>query len=218
MIIAPHPDDEVLGCGGTIAKHVREGNEVYLCIVTKPYPPEWSEEEIDERRKEVFAASKILGIKHLHFLELPTVKLDTIPQKELNDKVAQVIEKVKPQVLYIPHQGDLNKDHQIVFQSVMVAIRPRSDSTLKKVLSYETLSETEWAAPGITNAFIPNIYVDISQTLGSKLKAMQEYRRELKRFPHPRSLQAISNLAKLRGSTIGVKAAEAFMLVRELWA
>lgn len=218
MIIAPHPDDEVSGCGGTIAKHVREGNEVYLCIVTKPYPPEWSEEEIDERRKEVFAASKILGIKQLHFLELPTVKLDTIPQKELNDKVAQVIEKVKPQVLYIPHQGDLNKDHQIVFQSVMVAIRPRSDSTLKKVLSYETLSETEWAAPGITNAFIPNIYVDISQTLGSKLKAMQEYRRELKRFPHPRSLQAISNLAKLRGSTIGVKAAEAFMLVRELWA
>jgi len=217
LVIAPHPDDEVLGCGGTIAKHVRKGNEVYLCVVTKTYPPEWSEGEAQERKEEVFQAAKTLGIKQVHFLDLPTVKLDTIPQKELNELIAQVIDKVKPQILYIPHKGDVNKDHQAVFDAVMVAIRPKPNSTLEKVLSYETLSETEWAAPTVESAFIPNTYVDISETLDTKLEAMQEYRRELKQFPHPRSLEMLSALAKLRGSTIGVKAAEAFMLVRETW-
>lgn len=217
LVIAPHPDDEVLGCGGTIVRHVLGEDEVYLCIVTKAYPPEWSEQEVEERKKEVFQAAETLGIKQVYFLDLPTVKLDTIPQKELNELLTQVIDKVKPQILYIPHKGDVNKDHQIVFDAGMVVIRPKPNSTLEKVLSYETLSETEWAAPCVESAFIPNIYVDISETLETKLKAMQEYRQELKQFPHPRSLEAVSALARWRGSTIGVKAAEAFMLVRETW-
>lgn len=216
LVIAPHPDDEVLGCGGAIAKHTSEGDEVYLCIVTKAYPPEWSEDEVRERKEEVLKVNEILGIKKTRFLDLPTVRLDTIPQKELNDLIAQIIDKVNPQILYIPHKGDVNKDHQIVFDAVMVAIRPKPNSTLGKVLSYETLSETEWAAPGTESAFVPNVYVDISETLETKLKAMQEYRQELKQFPHPRSLEAVSALARWRGSTIGVEAAEAFMLVREI--
>ena len=216
LVIAPHPDDEVLGCGGTMAKHASEGDEVYLCIVTKAYPPEWPEDEMKERRDEVLRVNKVLGIKKTSFLDLPTAKLDTIPQKELNSLIAQVIDKVKPQILYIPHKGDVNNDHRLVFDAAMVAIRPRPGPVIKRVLSYETLSETEWAAPSKESAFMPNVYVDISGALETKLKAMAEYKSELKEFPHPRSLEAISALAKIRGAAVGVEAAEAFMLVREI--
>jgi len=216
LVIAPHPDDEVLGCGGAIVKHVWGGAEVYLCVVTKAYPPEWPEDEIEERKGEVLRVNQILGIKKTYFLDLPTVKLDTIPQKELNEATAQVVNEVQPEVLYIPHRGDVNKDHRLVFDAIMVAVRPKPGSVIRKVLSYETLSETEWGAPFIENAFIPNVYVDISETLEIKLKAMSEYKSEFKEFPHPRSLEAISALAKRRGSSIGVEAAEAFTLVREI--
>jgi N-acetylglucosamine malate deacetylase 1 len=216
LVIAPHPDDEVLGCGGTIAKHSREGDEVYLCVVTKAYTPEWPEEEITKRRKEVHAANKVLGIKKTYFLDLPTVKLDTIPQKDINALITKVISTSNPEILYIPCKGDVNQDHKIVFDAAMIAIRPRTNSPVRKVLSYETLSETEWSAPFQQESFIPNVYVDITATLETKLKAMSKYKLELKEFPHPRSLGAISAQAKLRGSTIGKGAAEAFMLVREI--
>lgn len=217
LVIAPHPDDEVLGCGGTIVKHAQGGDKVYLCIVTKAYPPEWSEDEIKERREEVLSANQILGIKKTYFLDFPTVRLDTVPQKELNDSIARVVGEVKPEVVYIPHRGDINKDHCLVFDAAMVALRPEPGTVVRKVLSYETLSETEWAAPFSENIFIPNLFVDISKTLEIKLEAMSAYKTEVKEFPHPRSLQAISALAKRRGSTVGVRAAEAFMLIKEIW-
>jgi len=216
LVIAPHPDDEVLGCGGTIAKHSKQGDDVYLCIVTKAYPPDWPEDEIEERQEEVLRVNKVLGIKKTRFLDLPTVKLDTISQKELNDLIAQVVNEIHPEVLYIPHRGDVNNDHRLVFDAAMVATRPKPGSLTRKVLCYEALSETEWGKPGMENAFIPNVYVDISETLEVKLGAMSEYKSELKEFPHPRSLEAISALAKLRGTSVGVAAAEAFMLVREI--
>lgn len=217
LVVAPHPDDEVLGCGGTIVKHVWGGAEVYLCIVTKAYPPEWSEDEIKESREEVLKVNGILGIKKTYFLDLPTVKLDSIPQKELNDVITQVVNEVQPEIVYTPHRGDVNRDHQLVFDAAMVATRPKPGSAIRKVLCYETLSETEWAAPFLQNAFTPNVYVDISETLEVKLKAMSAYKAELKEYPHPRSLEAISALAKIRGSNVGVKAAEAFILIREIW-
>ena len=218
LVIAPHPDDEVLGCGGIILKHVSGGDEVYLCVVTKAYPPEWSEDEVKERKEEVLRVNAILGIKRTHFLDFPTVKLDAISQKDLIQGINQVIDKVQPAVVYIPHRGDVNADHRIVFNATMVAIRPRPGSVIKKVLSYETLSETEWAAPFAENTFIPNYYVDISRTLKNKLKAMSAYKTELKQYPHPRSLEAITSLAKMRGASVGVEAAEAFMLIREIRA
>jgi len=218
LIIAPHPDDEVLGCGGTIAKHSSRGDDVYLCIVTKAYPPDWPEDEIPRRRQEVLRANETLGIRKTHFLDFPTVRLDTIPQKELADSISRFVNKVKPEVVYIPHKGDANKDHRLVFEAAMVATRPKPALGIRKVLCYEILSETEWATPSVENAFIPNLYVDISETLETKLKAMSEYRLELKEFPHPRSLEAISALAKVRGATAGVEAAEAFALVREILA
>lgn len=218
LVIAPHPDDEVLGCGGTIARHVREGAEVYLCIVTKAYPPEWTEGDIKERREEVLTVNRILGIKKTYFLDLPAVKLDTLPQKELNEAIVQVVNEVQPEIVYIPHGGDVNRDHRLVFDAAMVAVRPKPGTPIRKVLSYETLSETEWAAPLVGNAFIPNVFVDISETLKMKLEAMSAYKKELKEFPHPRSLEAIAAVAKKRGSTAGVRAAEAFLLIREIEA
>lgn len=216
LVIAPHPDDEVLGCGGTIAKHAQRGDEVYLCIVTKAYPPDWSEDEIRRKKEEVLSANHTLGIHKSCFLGFPTVKLDTIPQRQLNDSIAQVVREVQPEIAYIPHRGDVNKDHRFVFDAALVALRPMPGSNIKRVLCYETLSETEWAGPFTENTFHPNVYVDISETLDGKLKAMSAYRTELKEFPHPRSLKAISALARLRGSTVGVEAAEGFVLVREM--
>lgn len=216
LVIAPHPDDEVLGCGGTIVKHSQQGNEVHLCVVTKAYPPEWPEAEIEKRREEVFKSNEVLGIKKTHFLDLPTVKLDTIPQKDINALITKVITDVNPEILYIPNKGDVNSDHKIVFNAAMIAVRPRNSTPVQRVLSYETLSETEWSAPDPQESFIPNVFVDITATLETKLKAMSQYKLELKEFPHPRSLEAISAQAKLRGSTIGRAAAEAFMLIREI--
>jgi len=216
LVIAPHPDDEVLGCGGTLAKHAKIGDDVYLCIVTRAYTPDWSEKFIKNREKEVSKVNKILGIKKTYFLDFPTVKLDTVPQKELNDAISKVVNKVGPDTVYIPHRGDVNKDHRIVFETAMVALRPKPGSTAKRVLSYETLSETEWAVPSKEDAFIPNVHVDISDTLKTKLSAMSAYKSELKGYPHPRSIGGISSLAKKRGTEVGLKAAEAFMLMREV--
>ena len=211
LIIAPHPDDEVLGCGGTIKKHAKTGDEVYLCIVTKAYAPEWSDDFIKNREKEIAGANKSLDIKKTFFLDLPTVKLDTIPQKELNLKIGTIVSKIAPDILYIPYGGDLNHDHRLVFEACLVAVRPVGNK-IKKILAYETPSETEW---GIKQ-FAPTVYADITETLDNKLKAMACYPSELRQYPHPRSLEAITVLAKKRGTDVGLLVAEAFVLIREI--
>ncbi len=219
LIIAPHPDDEVLGCGGTIAKHKKQGDKIYLCIVTRAYTPDWSEEFIKNRAEEIKKANKILGIKKTYFLNFPTVKLDTISQKKINDALIKIVKEIKPEIVYIPWGGDLNKDHRLVFEASLVATRPSTNSSVKKLLSYETLSETEWGtslARNVNEVFIPNVYINISNTLKNKLKAMSCYQSELKKSPHPRSLEIIEALAKKRGSEAGLKFAEAFMLIREI--
>ena len=213
LVITPHPDDEVLGCGGTISKHSNQGDEVYNCIITKAYISDWSEEFIENRKKEIEKANKILGVKNTYFLDYPTVKLDTIPQKKLNEAIYKVVDEVKPDVVYIPHKGDLNKDHRLIFESSLVATRPVNHK-VKRILSYETLSETEWGWP--IEPFVPNVYVDVSGTFEKKIEAMKAYESELKQCPHPRSLEIIEVLAKKRGSEVGIKFAEAFILIREV--
>jgi LmbE family N-acetylglucosaminyl deacetylase len=218
LVIAPHPDDEVLGCGGTIARYAAAGDCVNLCIVTRAHSLGAPESEMEQRREEVHRASEVLGITEVRFLDLPTVKLDTIPLKELIGSIGKVIDDLAPEVLYVPHRGDVNTDHQVIFRAAMVAARPKPSSALRRILCYETLSQTEWAAPFAENAFIPNVFVDISKTLETKLQAMSAYQLELQKYPHPRSREAISNLAGVRGATIGVAAAEAFVLIREICA
>ena len=155
-----------------------------------------------------------MGIKNIYFLDFLTVKLDSVPQKELIAKIYEVIKKVEPDVMYIPHIGDLNKDHRLVFEASLVAARP-INNRIKKILSYETLSSTEWGAPIVP--FVPNVYEEISSDdFEKKMKAMAVYESELKIFPHPRSPEAIEVLAKKRGTEAGLKLAEAFMLLREI--
>lgn len=218
LVIAPHADDEVLGCGATIKKYSKNGEDVYICIVTKAYTPDWTQQYIDNRKKEIDSSVKILGVKKVYYLDLPTVKLDTVSQKELNDAILRVVEEVKPEIVFIPFAGDINKDHRLVSEASLVALRPKPDFYVRKVFYYEVLSETEWSKPPqkIEDVFIPNYYEDISDYLEDKIKAMECYKSEFKEYPHPRSLTGIKVLAQKRGTECGKNAAEAFMLIREI--
>jgi len=218
LVVAPHPDDEVLGCGGTIKKYTNRGDQVYLCIATKAYTPDWTEEFIANRKEEIESAVKTLGISKLFLLDFPTVKLDTIPQKEINDSISKVVKEINPEVVFIPFGGDINKDHKLVFEASLVALRPNLESSVKKVYCYEVLSETEWAKPAqkIEDVFMPNYYEDISDYLEDKIKAMECYKSEVRDYPHPRSLEGIKILAQKRGLESGLKLSEAFMLIREI--
>ncbi len=216
LVVAPHADDEILGVGGTISKYVEEGHDVYVCVVTSGHASMFPEEVLDKLRDEVKASHRYLGIKETLFLEYPAVMLSEVPKHELNKKINNVIDEIKPEVVFIPHFGDMHLDHFIVSQSTMVGVRPIKEHKVLEIYSYETLSETEWNIPHVSNSFVPNVYIDISDYLDKKVKAMSYFTTQLVEFPHPRSLEAIKSLAKLRGSTVGVKAAEAFCMIRRI--
>lgn len=220
LVFAPHPDDEVLGVGGTMAREIAAGNRVYVCIVTRGKPPIYFDNEQTRNLPhslyhEIKAAHDLLGIEKTYFLQFPAVMLETVPRYEMNKAIMDVIQEVEPDVVYIPHFGDMQKDHEITAESVMVAVRPRGKHLVRAVYAYETLSETEWNVPHSRNAFIPNTFVNIDGFLEKKLAAMNCFQSQLSAFPEPRSLEAVEALAKLRGSTAGFKAAEAFALIRE---
>lgn len=216
LIIAPHPDDEIIGVGGTIAKRVKAGDEVYVCIVTKGKSPLFNPDFIEQGRRECREADAKLGVKETIFLDFPAVMLETIPRYELNGKVAEVVQNIKPEEVYIPHKGDMQIDHQMVVDAAMVAVRPRGDDYPKRVYAYETLSETGWNIPNVTNEFIPTVYENITDTYDVKMEAMSVFKSQLAPFPAARSVGAIEALAKFRGATVSVEAAEAFSLVREV--
>ena len=223
LVFAPHPDDEVLGCGGTIARYIAEGSDVYVCIMTCGYPPIYEEDYNIAKKNgwphiqypDIMRAHKILGIKKTFFLRFPTVQMETVPRYELNGKITDLFQELVPDVVFIPHFGDMQKDHKITSEAVMVAVRPKYGSIVRYVYSYETLSETEWNIPHAANSFVPNTFVNIDGYLDKKLEALSCFTSQLSAFPNPRSLEAAEALARLRGSTMGSKAAEAFTLVRE---
>lgn len=216
LVIAPHPDDEIIGVGGTIAKRAKDGDEVYVCVVTKGKSPLFNDEFIEQGRKECRKADKKIGVKETIFLDFPAVMLETVPRYEFNGKISEVVNSIKPDEVYIPHRGDMQIDHQMVVDAAMVAVRPRGNNYPKRVYAYETLSETGWNIPNIVNEFIPTVYEDISDTYEVKLEAMAIFESQLSVFPEARSIGAIEALAKYRGATVSVKAAEAFSLVREV--
>lgn len=216
LVIAPHPDDEILGVGATMSKHANLGDEVYVCIVTKGVEPLFCENRVSIVREEAKLAHKLLGVTQTLYLDFPAVMLENVNRYEINNKILEIINEVKPTILYIPHFGDMQKDHKIVAEATMVAVRPKYEHKVKKIYAYETLSETEWNIPHNSNTFIPNVYNDVSDYLETKLEAMKCYNSQVIDFPNPRSLKAIVALARYRGSTINVLAAEAFMLIREI--
>jgi LmbE family N-acetylglucosaminyl deacetylase len=216
LVIAPHPDDEILGCGGVIARHISGGDEVTVCIISNHDAPIYTSEHREITKQEARSAHKLLGIKETIFLDYAAVTLNDLPVYERNGAIGKVVKSVEPTVVYIPHAGDMHIDHRLVAESALVAVRPLANCSIREVYAYETLSETEWNAPRAEYAFIPNHFVDISKYLAQKLEAMSCFKSQLYDAPHPRSLEALSNLAKMRGATISVKAAEAFMLIRSV--
>lgn len=216
LVIAPHPDDEIIGCGGTILKHITQGNHVYICIVTKGYLPLYNPERNEKNRADALMCHKFVGVSKTFFLDFPAAMLEKIDRYELNDKLLSVIKEVHPQEVYIPHYGDMQRDHQIVADSAMVALRPKYLPQVEKIYGYETLSETDWNIPSVQNAFIPNVFVDISEHLERKKIALNYFKLQVSVFPDARSVEAVEALAKYRGALMNMKAAEAFMLIRDL--
>jgi LmbE family N-acetylglucosaminyl deacetylase len=216
LIVAPHPDDEVLGCGGVIGRHVASGDDVYVVIVSKGVADEFSPDLVEQARQEATMANKVLGTKRVFLLDFPAPRLDAVPTSSLAAALKNVVVNVQATTVYLPHHGDIHGDHKAVYWATLVATRPNGDFFPARLLCYETLSETEWGAPIPSDVFAPTVFVDVSQYLGVKLEAMKCYRSQLAPSPKARSLASIEALARVRGSTIGVTAAEAFSLIREV--
>lgn len=218
LVVAAHPDDEVFGVGGTIARHVRQGEQVSVLIltdgVTARHNVTGAQEEAARK------ATRVLGVQDVHFANLPDERLDAMPLLEVIEPISQLVKELRPQVVYTHHRGDTNQDHRVVFAATLVAVRPFDGNPVERVLCYEVASSTEWGPAFADWASLPNVYVDVSGTLEAKLRALEAYREtfqsEVKPFPHPRSPEAVRVYAQQRGITVGMLAAEAFVLVREL--
>jgi N-acetylglucosamine malate deacetylase 1 len=215
LIVAPHYDDEVLGVGGTMARLAAEGNRVSVVVVTRGYPPEFVEEVERQTEEEASAAHRLLGVTESIFLGLPAAGLDTIEHRELNAKLGEVVTRLRPEVVFVPFCGDIHLDHQHVFLSSLVVLRPHHRLCQQAIYAYETLSETNWSVPYLMPNFTPNTFIDITEYVDKKIAAMRIFATQIKAFPHTRSAEALGALATFRGSTVGCAAAEAFVLIRQ---
>ena len=218
LIVAAHPDDEVLGCGGTIARLVEEGHEAYTLILgegvtsrDKSRDKVKRKKELKSLKKQALDANRILGTKDIFIHDLPDNRFDTVPFLDIVKVIENFRDKIKPDTIFTQYERDLNIDHQITYRAVITATRPLSDESVKEVYSFETLSSTEWNFP---LNFSPDVYFDISNYLDRKIEAMERYKTELKNFPHPRSVDGIRLSAKRWGMQVGLEYAEAFKLVR----
>ena len=220
LIIAAHPDDEVLGCGGTIARLTSEGHDVYVAIlgegITSRYDKrEQADQEIikelQDRSRQV---SEILGVKEVFLYDLPDNRFDTVPLLDIVKTIEKLINRFKPQIVYTHHGGDLNIDHVITHRAVLTATRPTANCPVCEIYAFEVPSSTEWAFGQFRPAFSPNMFMDISDTLELKIQAMQLYESETREFPHPRSLEVMKAISRRWGSAVGLETVEAFELVR----
>ena len=221
LILAAHPDDEVLGCGGTIAKLADKGTVVHVAFLADGVSSRVGEHaaqrlELAARRSAAQRACEILGVKSVSFGDLPDNRMDTVPMLDITRAVETLIVAHRPKMVFTNHVGDVNIDHHRLHEAVVTACRPQQGHPVKTLLCFEVPSSTEWQLPGSAPAFTPNWFVDISNTLARKLAALDAYADELRPWPHPRSRQGVEHLARWRGATVGVEAAEAFTLGRQL--
>jgi LmbE family N-acetylglucosaminyl deacetylase len=216
LVIAAHPDDETIGAGGTIARHVAQGDKVYWGIVTQGSRTLRSELELAAARAQVLEVQQVLGIKELFFCGFPTVKLNTVPYRELSSALQRVVDQVRPDVVYTTSPSDVNQDHRIVYDCTLVATRPLPGCSVRRLLAYEIGTTARFGLPAGCSPFVANVFVDISEYLDKKLEAMSCYKTQLREYPHPRSLEGLRVLAAERGLSVGLKAAECFQLVREV--
>ena len=214
LVVAPHPDDEVLGVGGTIAKYSAQGDEVFVLMVSGHLPPLYSREAYEKTVSEAYAAFKVLGVEQSEFLEIPATMIGDQPLHEVNGRISKIVSDFNPHIVLCPYP-DRHVDHRLVFDSVMVATRPVGvGRDIEIVAAYETLSETHWNAPHIEPNFTPNWVVDITEQVDTKLKALQCYKSQISDFPGPRSIEAVEALAKFRGTQAGFGYGEGFHIVR----
>ena len=216
IVIAPHPDDEVLGVGGTLMRRKAEGEKMAWLIVSGiTSEAGWSDNQIRQRADEIKRVSVLFGFDSVFELNFPTTQLDQVSMSDLIAAISNVFKTFEPEEVFVPHPSDVHTDHRIVFDAVASCTKWFRYSSVKRVLAYETLSETDFGL-GTNQAFRPNVFINIEPYLADKLRAMDIYESELGEFPFPRSHEAIRALATLRGAASGFKAAEAFELLREI--
>lgn len=222
LIVAAHPDDEVLGCGGTMARLAQEGHEVRVAILAEgmtsrsPQREQADPKQLHHLHQQARQAADKLHVKEVVVASLPDNRLDTVPLLEVVKLVEDLIEKFSPEVIYTHHPGDLNVDHGVVHRAVLTATRPMPGQKVREIFAFEVPSSTEWAFHRREPSFRPNVFVDITGTLEAKISALACYESETRKFPHPRSPEALRAIAARWGSVAGFHAAEAFELIRSL--
>lgn len=221
LVIAAHPDDEVLGMGGTIAKLVKEGCEVNVLIVTDGSSSQYRDsidlkKIIDDKKKETWACAQKMGVKNVYYGEQPDMKLDCTPHININKVIEELIDRLEPDTVFTHFWGDVNMDHQNVYKSTLVAVRPVMGQVVKELYCYRVPSSTEWTPCKADTMFMPNVFVDITEVAEQKYAAFAEYSTELRDYPHPRSVQHLKELDVARGLEVGQGPTETFVLLRKL--
>lgn len=222
LVVAAHPDDELLGCGGTAARLSREGHSVYMSIlgegITSRHKARAEAEgsALESLRAASQRVADLIGAKDLSMHGLPDNRFDSVALLEVIKIVEELVARWRPEAVYTHHAGDLNVDHRVLSQAVLTATRPMEGHPVRDVYMFEIASSTEWAFQQLAPGFRPNVFVDISATLATKLEGMRQYESEIRTFPHPRSSEALTAIARRWGSVAGCKAAEAFELVRSI--
>ena len=222
LVVAAHPDDEILGCGGTMARLAREGHEVRIAILAEGMSARYANrEDADQKQLQhlharAHQAAEKVGAKELVLCKLPDNRLDTVPLLDVVKLVEELVTRFRPEVIYTHHPGDLNVDHGVVHRAVLTATRPLAGQCVKEIYAFEVPSSTEWAFQRLEPSFRANVFVDITGTLETKIEALACYDTETRTFPHPRSAEALRAIATRWGSVAGLPAVEAFELIRSV--
>ncbi|MDN4609015.1 PIG-L deacetylase family protein [Sporosarcina highlanderae] len=212
LVIAAHPDDELLGCAGTLKRLIDQGYKVVTVIFAKGRKDK--EEEMLQAMKD---ANNCLGVEEHIFLAYPNLLLETYPLHVINEEIESLINKYEPSIIFTHHYGDINRDHQVLFQAVLTAARPLPNKKPIEILCFETVSSSEWTPFTDDKTFKPTYYVDITDTIDKKIESLKFYDAEMRPFPHPRSYEGLQHLARVRGMAVGVEYAEAFEVIRRVW-
>ena len=222
LVIAAHPDDEVLGVGATVARHVKQGDKAACLILGEGQTSRFDQRDlaeqscVEELHKDTLLSAKVLGYHSVDFADLPDNRFDHVDLLDVVKVIEQKIKEFSPNIIYTHYAGDLNIDHQITFRAVLTATRPVNGCPVKEIYAFETLSSTEWNFSSDIRGFRPNVFVDVEDYFIYKAEAMQHYKTELNEFPHPRSIKAMEILAQKWGSVVGRNYIEAFELVRRI--
>lgn len=221
LIVAAHPDDEALGCGGTMARWSQEGRDVHVAfladgVFSRNADALVLKQELDTRRAAANQACMLLGARSVTFGDFPDNRLDTVPMLDLAKAVEALVSRYQPSTIVTHHPGDLNVDHGCVQRAIATACRPQKGHPVREILCFEVPSSTEWQLGGNSSSFVPNVFIDISKFLSVKLAALEAYAMEMRDWPHPRSKEGVEHLARWRGAIVGVDAAEAFVLSRRI--